>query len=65
MLPEAGRVVGDDDELRLAGPEGLQRLLVAEAVLARLGDHLQAGIDVLRGLLLKRQALECYRFFRA
>jgi hypothetical protein len=38
-------VVRDDDELALAGAEGGERLVGAQAVLAGLHDHLDLGVD--------------------
>ncbi len=52
ILPERRCVVGDDDELGLALPEGLERLLVAQHVLAGLHDEGQARVDGLGRLLL-------------
>lgn len=52
-LPEGGGVAGDDDQLGLSTAEGLEGLLVSEAVLSRLHDHGKSGVDVLRRLLLQ------------
>ncbi|KAF8382023.1 hypothetical protein PRIPAC_71165, partial [Pristionchus pacificus] len=51
-LSEGGGVAGDDDQLGLSTAEGLEGLLVSEAVLSRLHDHGKSGVDVLRRLLL-------------
>jgi hypothetical protein len=50
-LPEGRGVVGDDDELRLSHAQTLERLLVAEDVLARLHHEGQPRVDRLYGLL--------------
>lgn len=52
FLPEMGSVVGNDDQLGLALAEGLQGLLVAQAVLAGLHDQSQTSIDALQSLFL-------------
>jgi hypothetical protein len=50
-LAERGDVGGDDDELGLAVPEGLQGLLDAHDVLAGLHHKLKPAVDRLDGLL--------------
>lgn len=47
-----GSIVGDDDQLGLALAQGLQGLLVSEAVLAGLHDQRQAGVDAIQSLFL-------------
>ena len=54
-LPEGRCVVGDDDELSLALPQCLERLFVAEHILAGLNDQTEARVDALYGLLLQGQ----------
>ena len=44
-LAERGAVIADDNELRLAGSQGLQGRLVAQGVLARLHHQRQARVD--------------------
>lgn len=51
-LADRGDVVGDEDHLGLASPEGLEGGLVAEVVLARLHDEGETAVDALLGLLL-------------
>lgn len=51
-LPEVGSVVGDDDQLGLTLAEGLQSLLVAQAVLAGFHDQSQTSVDALQSLFL-------------
>ncbi|GMT04761.1 hypothetical protein PENTCL1PPCAC_26935, partial [Pristionchus entomophagus] len=51
-LSESRGIAGDNDKLGLSTAEGLEGLLVSEAVLSRLHDHGQSGVDVLRRLLL-------------
>ena len=50
-LAERGSVVGDDHQLALPVPQGLQGLLVAQDVLSRLHHKRQSGVDGLIGLL--------------
>merc|ERR1719420_1164502 len=50
-LTERGSVVGDDNQLALAVPQGLEGLLVAKNVLAGLHDQGESGIDRLIALL--------------
>ena len=54
-LPEGRCVVGDDNELSLALSQCLQRLFVAEHILATLDDQTQARVDALYRLLLQVQ----------
>lgn len=44
-LAERGAVIADDDELRLAGSQGLQGRLIAQGVLARLHHQRKARVD--------------------
>jgi len=50
-LPQGRRVVGDDDELGLALAQRLERLAVAEHVLATLHHQRQPSVDALDRLL--------------
>lgn len=47
-----GSIVGDDDQLGLALAQGLQGLLVSEAVLAGFHDQRQTGVDAIQSLFL-------------
>jgi len=51
-LLQGGAVVGEDDDARGALTESLEGGLVAEGVLAGLGDEGNLGVDVIRALLL-------------
>ena len=51
-LAERGSVVGDDHQLALPIPQGLEGLLVAQAILAGLHHKRQPGVDGLIGLLV-------------
>merc|ERR1711983_527908 len=50
-LAEGRSVVGDDDQLALAVPQGLEGLLVSQDILARLHHQSQTGVYGLIGLL--------------
>ena len=50
-LAERWGVVGDDHQLALAIPQGLEGLLVAKDVLAGLHDQGESGVDGLIALL--------------
>merc|ERR1719430_2420385 len=50
-LSEWWSIVSDDDKLRLPISQGLQCLLVSQAVLPRLHHQRQAGVDGFIGLL--------------
>jgi len=50
-LAQGRAVIADDDELALPRPEGLERALVPQGVLARLHDESKARVDGLGRLL--------------
>ena len=54
--PQRWSVVGDDDELRLALAQSLERLSVAEHVLTALHDQRQPRVDALYRLFLQQHA---------
>ena len=45
-LADGRAVVGEDDELGLAGSQGAEGALVAQSVLATLDDQTQLAVDV-------------------
>merc|ERR1719347_1586820 len=51
-FPEGRSVVGNDHQLGLSIPQGLEGLLIAQDILAGLHDQGKPSIDGLIGLLL-------------
>lgn len=52
ISPQGGRVAGDEHQFGLALAQGLQGLLVAQAVFAGLHHQRQTGVGALQSLLL-------------
>jgi len=50
-LPQGWGVIGDDDQLGLSIPQGLDSLLVAKHKLTRLHNQSKSGVDGLIGFL--------------